>query len=209
MVVHAWSDDPARDLSAAEQAARAAIALDPRDAWAHFALSGTLLYLGRHEEALDEAERTLALNPNFAFAHFRLGQVLIYAGRASEAVAPIQNSIRLNPLDPQAAAMVATLALAQYHAGDYAAAEASARSAERLSYTRANLVLAASLARSGRIEEARAVLSPEVQAGLLAYTGRRLIPYARGADRQDLLEALRLAGFREPLEEDADPRERA
>src|SRR5690606_2779433 len=115
----------------AEKAARDALALDPREAWAHFALSGALLYLGRHEEALKEAEHTLTLNPNYAFGHYRLGQVLIYCGRAADAVAPLERSIRHSPLDPQMSAMIGTLALAHFHAGAYELAAERAREAAR------------------------------------------------------------------------------
>jgi len=199
-VVYGWSEDPDRDLAAAEEAARTAIALDARDAWAHFALSGALLYLGRHEEALDEAERTVSLNPNFAFGHFRLGQVLIYCGRAAEAVAPIERSIRHNPFDPQMGPMRATLALAHYHAGDLEEAALRAGEAAHYGDARANAVLAAALARLGRASEARAAFGMDMQQRAVQAV-RRPIPYARIADFHYLLEGLRLAGLGEPLAE--------
>jgi len=207
---YGWSADPERDLLAAEAAARAALALDPRDAWAHFALSGALLYLGRHEEALKEAEQTLALNANFALGHFRLGQVLVYCGRAAEAVAPLERSMRLNPFDPQMSAMVDTLALAHFHAGAYElAAERAREAASRENEKRAPLILAASLARLSRLDEARAVLTEKVQARAIKLIGTRHIPYARSQDLQDLVEALRLAGFERLPELLALARERA
>ncbi|MGD9965668.1 MAG: adenylate/guanylate cyclase domain-containing protein [Hyphomonadaceae bacterium] len=194
-VAYGWAEDAEADLAGAEAAANAAIRLDARDAWAHFALSGALLYLGRHDEALREAERTLVLNPNFAFGHFRLGQVLIYLGRASEAAGPLERSIRLNPFDPQMGAMIGTLALAHFHSGAYELAVSRAIEASRQHEKRAPLVLAASLARLGRSEEGRAVLTDEVRTRAIKMLGRRRIPYANEADLQDLLEALRLAGF--------------
>jgi adenylate cyclase len=196
--VYGWSDDSERDLKAAEDAARAAIKLDARDAWAHFALSGALLYLGRHAEALDEAARTIALNPNFAFGHFRLGQVLIYCGRAAEAVAPIERSIAHSPFDHQMGAMRATLALAHFHAGAFEAAVPPALEAAHLGDARAPAIMAASLVRLGRHDEARAAFSSDVQARA-SRALRRLIPYARPSDLQDLLEALRLAGLEAPF----------
>lgn len=191
--VYGWSADAMSDFRAAEEAARAAITLDAREATAHFALSGALLYLGRHAEALKEAERTLSLNPNFAFGHFRLGQVLIYCGRANEAVAPLERSIRLNPFDPQMSAMLSTLALAQFHAGDYAGAAARAAEAARGHDKRAPLIRAASLARLGIISEAHALLTPSLRARAAALIGGG--PYARRDDVQDFFDALRLAGF--------------
>jgi len=196
-VVYGWSSEAERDLAEAERAARTAIALDPRDAWAHFALSGALLYIGRHAGALEEAQRTIALNPNLAFGHFRVGQVLIYCGRAAEAIAPLERSMRHNPFDPQVGAMRATLSLAHYHAGLYEAAVAHAREAIRLGGHRATPILAASLARLGRLEETHAVLSTQAQERSVAMASRRRIPYAHLSDFQDLLEGLRLAGLGE------------
>jgi adenylate cyclase len=194
-VAYGWTQQPEQDLAGAETAAATAIRLDARDAWAHFALSGALLYQSRHDDALREAERTLALNPNFAFGYYRLGQILIYCGRAAEAVPAIERSIRLNPIDPQMGAMVGTLALAHFHAGDYERAATHAGEAARQNDKRAPLVLAASLARLGRIDEARTVLTEQVQARALKLLGRPRIPYARDADLHDFLDALRLAGL--------------
>jgi hypothetical protein len=100
------------------------------------------------------------------------------------------------------------LALAHYHAKDYEAAVSRAREGLRLNDVRAGAVLAASLARLGRIDEARAAMPADVQRRA-TLAGRRLIPYAQIADFQDLLEGLRLAGLGAPfaarLEGDLDP----
>jgi TolB-like protein/Tfp pilus assembly protein PilF len=194
LVVYGWSTDVRGDLVAAEASARKAIDLDPRDALAHFALSGALLYLARHKEALEEATRTIALNSNLAFGHFRIGQVLTYSGRAAEAIAPIERSIRLSPLDPQIGAMRTMLALAHYHAGAYEASVHVAGDANHLGDARTAAVLAAALARLGRHEQARAVLSSNVQQRAAAPA---FMQYARAADLQDFLEGLRLAGLGE------------
>jgi len=197
-VAYGWSKDTAADLAAAEASARTAIELDPRDAWAHFALSGVLLYLSRHEQALEEASRTIALNPNFAFGHFRIGQELTYSGRAAEAIAPIKRSIRLNPIDPQTGAMRTMLALAHFHAGQFEEAVNVASEILYLGDARTGAVLGASLAKLGRLEEARTALSANVQHNVVA-GARFLIPYAHVSDFQDFLEALRLAGLGAPL----------
>jgi adenylate cyclase len=193
--IYGWSSDPAADLAAALAAAQTAIRLDPRDAYGYFAASGASLYLGRHREALDEARRTIALNPNLAFGHFRLGQVLLYSGRASEAIGPIERSLRHSPFDPQQGAMLSLLALAHFHAGAYAEAVRRAEDAVALRDLRAPVVLAAGLARLGRLGEARrAGGSPNIAGLRLA----KLAPYARAADRADFLDALRLAGLQGP-----------
>lgn len=196
-VAYGWTTAPDRDLAEAEQAAQAAIRLDARDVYGHFALSGTLLYLGRHQEAFDEARRTIALNLNFAFGHFRLGQVLTYIGRAAEAVAPIERSMRHSPYDPQLGPMLTQLALAHYQARNYPEATRQAQAAVNLRHSAAYAVAAASLARLGRNEEARSALAaflPGLQQQLASRTFR-LVPYANAADQAHLFEGLRLAGL--------------
>jgi adenylate cyclase len=200
--LRSWSEDPRHALLEAENLARTAIRLDGRDAWAHFALSGALLYLGRHSDALETALLAMALNPNFAFGHFRHGQVLTCIGRAGEAVAPIARSIRHSPFDPQMGSMLGALSLAHYHAGDYETAAARAQESVNLGFAHGALALAASLARLGRIDAARAALGPVERASALATA--LFIPYARDADYQDFFEALRLADLRSPLARDLD-----
>ncbi len=200
--LRSWSEDPRYDLLEAENLARTAIKLDARDAWAHFALSGALLYLGRHEDALETALRAVVLNPNFAFGHFRHGQVLTCIGRAAEGVEPIARSIRHSPFDPQMGSMLGALALAHYHAGAFETAAARAQESVNLGFAHGALAVAASLAKLNRLAAARAALGPPERADALA--AGLFIPYARKADYQDFLDALRLAGLRSPLAGDLD-----
>jgi adenylate cyclase len=176
-------------LACAREAA-AAIRLDPQDAYGWFAAAGAALFLGRHAEALEDARRTIALNPNLAFGHFRLGQVLLYSGRAAEAIAPIERALQHSPYDPQRGAMLSLLALALFHCGDYAEALRDADRANALLDGRALAVLAASLVRLGRVEEARRTL-PQPLPPLI---GARIAPYARREDYEELADALRAAG---------------
>jgi tetratricopeptide (TPR) repeat protein len=179
------------ELLEARAAARTAIGLDPRDALAYFAAAGASLYLGEHATALDEARRTIALNPNFGFGHFRLGQVHLFGGRPHEAVAPIERSLRFSPFDPQLGAMHNALALAHYHAGDFEAAVEQAKFALYLGVGRAARVLAASLVRLGRLDEAvrEVARAPANEATV----HRMPDPYANPADHEHLHEAVRLA----------------
>jgi adenylate cyclase len=197
-VVYGWSDDSDRDIANSHAAARAAIALDPRDSWAHSALAGALVFLGRHEDALREAEITVNLNANCALGQSRLAQALIYAGRAREAIAPMQRAIRHNPFDPQIGAFYTLLALAHYHAGNYEEAARQARTAVLHDDIRAAGLEGAALARLGRLDDAHRAFSPEVQQRA-SQAVRRMMPYARQEDFLDLVEGLRLAGLGAPL----------
>jgi TolB-like protein len=192
--IYGWSDRAWADLQDARASAHTAIRLDPRDAYAHFASSGASLYLRRHSEALQEARKAVALNSNFGFGHFRLGQVLIYAGHAAEAVAPIERSLRYSPYDPQLGAMLSLLALAHYHAGDYAEAVRQAERAAAIPDIRGAGILAASLARMGRTDDARRAFPPQLEE-LAGAHQMRFAPYARESDREDFIEGLRLAGI--------------
>lgn len=188
--IYGWSREPIADLQEAREAARRAVALDPRDAYGYFAAAGAALYLGRHEEALDQAQRALALNPNFAFGHFRLGQVLIYFGRPAEAVPALERSLRLSPYDPQLGPMLQSLALAHYQARNYAEAVEHAQSAVRLNDAGAAAILAASLARMGRFDDARAAYPSELRQRARA---PRLVTYANPEDERHLREGVRMA----------------
>jgi TolB-like protein len=193
-VIYNWSSQLLQDLLDAREAARTAIRLDPRDAYGYFAASGASLYLRRHRDALDEARKTVALNPNFGFGHFRLGQVLVYSGRSAEAVEPIERSLRHSPYDPQLGAMFSLLALAHFHAGAYPDAIREAEKAVRLHDVRAQLMIAVSLAKLGRLDEAReAAAQDSASAGLAQMV--QLAPYANEADRRDIVEALQQAGL--------------
>ena len=190
--LYGWTERaPEEALIEARAAARTAIGLDPRDALGYFAASGASLYLGQHAAALDEARRTIALNPNFGFGHFRLGQVLLYAGRPREAVAPIERSLRFSPFDPQLAAMHGALSLAHFNAGEYEAALEQARFALYLGNWRATAMLAGSLVRLERLDEAASEIarapSHEAEARVM------LAPYANPADGAKLREAFQFA----------------
>ena len=153
-------------LTEASEEAQTAIALDPRDAVAYFALAGAMLYLNEHSLALENAFRATTLNPNFAYGQLRLGQVLIFAGRAAEAISPIQRCLRLSPYDPQLTSSLETLALAYYQARDYEKAAATAELARDPRVPTGSKVFAASLARLGRMDEAAIEFAHASRVGL-------------------------------------------
>jgi TolB-like protein len=187
--------DPLADLRESSASAQTAIGLDAREAYGYFALAGASLYLGDHPVALDNARRAVGLNPNFAYGHYRLGQVLLFAGRPAEAVGPIERSLRLSPYDPQVGPMLETLALANYQAGDYEQAARQAAAAINPADRFGSGVLAASLARLGRVEEAARAFArarestPSPHRPLAA-------PYADPAHLKHLRDGFRLAGSR-------------
>jgi tetratricopeptide (TPR) repeat protein len=127
----------------------------------------------------------------FGFGHCRVGLVQLSGGRPRDAVAPIERSLRFSPFDPQLGAMHLALAHAHHLAGDYDAAVEQARFALYLGNWRAPGLLAASLARLGRLDEAAREIKrapPDVREPRMMPA-----PYANPADRDRVHEAIELA----------------
>ncbi len=117
-----------------------------------------LYYFGRHEDALAAAARALALSPNNPEAHLAMAWALITTGRAEDGVVSIQTAMRLNPLYASHylhALGVAHFALGQLDEAARVLTEALERDPLAVSLAPA---LAATYARLGRRNEARAVI---------------------------------------------------
>jgi len=136
-----------KHLESALALARAAVALDSRDAFARTVLGRALSLLGRNEEAAAELDAAIDLNPSFAQAYFAQGFNLLWAGRASDATALLDRAIRLSPRDSHLWSFYHVGAWAHFSSGDFARAAEFARCATRqpnVTY-RAFATLAASL----------------------------------------------------------------
>ena len=73
-----------------------AVALDDRDAVAHFALGRVHLVRREYDAALDELETSVSLNPSLAQAHCGLGDALTYSERLEESLRHFDEAIRLS-----------------------------------------------------------------------------------------------------------------
>jgi len=89
-------------LDLAEQAFRAAIAADPRNAEAAANLGITLANLGRLEEAQRSLEQSLALDDRSAIAHLSLGVVMDRQGNDQAAIDQYAASLAQDPINTQA-----------------------------------------------------------------------------------------------------------
>jgi TolB-like protein/Tfp pilus assembly protein PilF len=112
LFAYGWTDDPTAAKSEAIGAAKRAIQLDEKSAYAHFNLSIAHLFSGSLEQAARFAERAVELSASFALGHLSLGMARLYAGRASQAVGPLERGLQLNPYDPQNSHWFRILALA-------------------------------------------------------------------------------------------------
>jgi adenylate cyclase len=181
--------------------ARAAVALDDRDAFAHYVLGRILSLLGQLDEGIAELRSAIDLNPSFAQAHHGLASSLIAAGRSAEAIEEADKALRLSPFDPHRWAFLTIRGAASLALGDYDSAVEWSRKATRLTtlfWPYAHLTCA--LGHLGRTVEAKAALDdllrvkPDFSTDLI----RRLLSFRRDPVRlAQYLEGLRKAGLAE------------
>ena len=151
------------DWQAAEREYRRAIELDPEYAIAHHWYGGFLSAMGRHREALQQAEMARALDPLSRIIQTWVGLRYYFAGDYEAAIAEYRKALELDP----------DFAPAHWHLGWACAQtgrfeEAIAEAERAVAIDRGTLVYLASLghayARAGKTSEARATLARLVRA---------------------------------------------
>jgi TolB-like protein len=121
IVAYGWSDDPDRDLAEGIHAALAAVQLDERNPYAHYALAITSAYSTDVDRGVRAAEAAVDVNPSFALGHLVLGMTRLYSGDAVGARESLEYGLKLNPHDPQNFVWLNLLALACLFSGHTAA----------------------------------------------------------------------------------------
>jgi TolB-like protein/Flp pilus assembly protein TadD len=143
---------------AAIRHARAAVAYGRDDATA-LALGGFVISMTEHDRAaaFEALEQALAISPSSSFALFFGSAALAYAGEAERAIDWAERGLRISPFDRMSYLSYHSLALAHFLRGRYDQAAHAARRAAQLvpNLSIPHGLLAASLAKLGRIEEAR------------------------------------------------------
>ena len=145
---------------AAIRHARAALSYGRDDATA-LALGGCVISITEHDRAtaFEALEQALAISPSSSFALFCGSAALAYAGEAERGIDWAERALRISPFDRLNHLSYHALAIAHFLRGRYdEAAHAARRAVQSIpssSITRS--VLAAALAKLGRIEEAKAV----------------------------------------------------
>jgi TolB-like protein/Flp pilus assembly protein TadD len=117
VVAYGWGSDPDALLRESLEAAVLAVRRDEKDAYSHFALGMTHVFLGNFDQAVRAAEKATEISPSFALAHVGLGMARLYSGKAQDAIEPMARGLRLNPFDPQNSHWFRVLALASYFSG--------------------------------------------------------------------------------------------
>ena len=132
------------------------IAMKHRAALAHRFASVLRTGLGRHEEAVAEAERAVTLDPNDAENYDALGSALIWAGRPEKAIQVYETAMQLDPHYP--ARYLQYYGLAYFGIGQYEKAAILIERARKRNPEIAVWTLMAAYGHLGRGEDAAAVL---------------------------------------------------
>jgi len=104
------------DFSAAAEALKTAIRLDPNYAQAHHVLSGVLQLSGNFKDAIQEESEAVELDPLAFIFRASLAEEFSMAGQNDEAIAQINQIFRIDPQYPKAHE---TLALIDLRMGKY------------------------------------------------------------------------------------------
>jgi adenylate cyclase len=154
------SPDPLADTKEAERLSRLALTLDRFDPLA-LSLCGHIRSWLFHDydHAIELFDRALAANPSSAIAWLRSSATFSYIGETREARRRVDIGLRLSPYDAHVFFSYGLVALSSYAAGDYEDAVLWGRRSMALNPRFVGNIrfLVASLAASGRIEEARQV----------------------------------------------------
>ena len=144
------------DWQAAEHACLRSIEIDPNNADFHGNYAMLLSSTGRHAEALAEARRTRELNPLNLTQNALEGQFLLYAGQVDDALAQLR---RMSDLEPKFWMPHMIAAGAYIEKGMFVEAIAEAEKERELSGHNVYPLAAYALAKSGKREEARSLLT--------------------------------------------------
>jgi adenylate cyclase len=203
MMVHAlnegWRHDDQITHDVAFDLAQRAVALDARDAIAHFALALICRHTRRRDLDLPASREAVRLNPSNAAAYVVLGGGLNYAGMPEEGRQAVEFAIRLSPYDPRMSLWLPAHAMCLYQLKRYADVLAPSRRslAIRPGYVVPLRYLVAALGQLNRLEEAVEPLAALRQTlPTLADARAHLAKYYESAEAADhVIEGLAKAGM--------------
>ncbi len=195
------TDSPGETMAEALQVAEKAVAIDEKDAYAHYALGRIHTMRGDAHAAKGEIERALELNPNFAQSSYALGYLLLLLNSEAEAIQHFDRALRLSPNDPLGWGYEFMKAFALQTLGRFDEAEDMFDKVCRYPTSQfwPYAGKAGLLAALDRMDEARAALRvaldrrPELTLTVID----KSIPPMRCAFRSELLDNLRKAGLPE------------
>jgi adenylate cyclase len=203
-LIYGWGErTPKETIEMAVQTGKAAIELDSKNELAHAILSMVYWVSGYHEAGIREGETAVALNPNHTLAHAQLGCSLGFSGTEyhARAIEHTNQAIRLGPRDIWVHWPHSHLGLYAIMAGRYEEAIEHGRAAldHNPAHGTGHRVVAAALALSSRLDEARAAYDEATRVQPLdmkAYSEQVHRMFRKSEDAERYIEALQLAGAR-------------
>jgi TolB-like protein len=177
--------------------AKISIESDGADEYCHWAMECAYLLRGEHELAAASLRRALEINPNFALGHGSMGTVLVWSGDYDESVKSNELALRINSQDPSNFFRHFGLALAHYLAlrPEKALVHARIVAQARSEWWLGQVVYAASLVQSDRLEDARRVVNKLRSRQPGGEPQLDMLPFARQGDRERLSHDLGAAGL--------------
>jgi TolB-like protein len=198
--VFGWRCDAARERVEAQRLVKRAIELDKDDPTV-LARAGQVIsqLIGEVEEGAALISRAINLDPNLVIAWYSLGGERLALGNLDAALEQFHVAVRLSPLDPLLFFAQTGIAYAHFMAGRYDEGSSWARSAvlQRPNYLNAQFILAACLAMSGRVEEARVLFARLMQLKPALRISRLKTRFRRAEDIERLSQACRIGGVPE------------
>jgi TolB-like protein/class 3 adenylate cyclase len=195
-----WRSDAAQERVEARRLVKRAIELGKDDPTV-LARAGQVIseLMGEVEEGAVLVSRAINLDPNLVVARYSRGGEHLWLGDVDAALEQFHVAVRLSPLDPLLFFSQTGIAYAHFMAGRYDDGSSWARSAvlQRPNYLDAQFILAACLAMSGRVEEARVVCARLMQLKPALRISRIKTRYRRAEDIERLSQACRMAGMPE------------
>ena len=197
--IDGWGTTPDQSLDRALDLVGKAKDLNPAIPQVHFVAGQVALFSGRHDEAIEAAQRAIGYSPNYADAYALLAWILNYAGQPEGALAVLATARRLNPVIPASYSVI--LGEILFSQGNYKAALAEFERALQINpaHMRARMWLVATLVQSESMDEARwqvselLMLNPGYSLARLRYA----FPFMDTSVREKLLNGLRKAGLPE------------
>jgi adenylate cyclase len=195
-----WSESAHQSIQKAADAAKKAVTIDDRDAWAHTAVGLVDLISRRYDDAIRRLKRAIDLNPNLANAYGALGQALALAGEYEAAVEHINKAIRLSPRDPFLVYWLGHLGLAAFSEERYdVACEWAAKVIqENPCFPGGHRLLAASYGQLGRFEEAKVAFKELLllMPSMTINDVRKQVPFKNPVHMERYIDGLRKAGLK-------------
>ena len=195
-----WRSDAAQERVEARRLVKRAIELDKDDPTV-LAMAGQVIsdLVGEVEDGAVLISRAINLDPNLVIARHSGGWEQLWLGNVDAALEQFHVAVRLSPLDPLLFFAQTGIAYAHFMAGRYDKGSSWARSAvlQQPNYLTAQFILAACLAMSGRVEEARVVSARLMQQKPALRISRIKTKFRRAEDIERLSQACRVAGVPE------------